>query len=278
MKMKEICVSERPREKMLAKGATALSEAELLAVLLRSGTREKGVLDLANSLLMLSGGSLVGLFSMKLDELRSISGIGPEKACSLMAAWELGRRFLEEGARMPKTPVTTARRVFELMIPLMKGMDHEEFWVLLLNKSNRLIRKQKLFSGGVDSTSIDTRMVMDECIRRKAVSIVLVHNHPSGDPKPSQADIAWTRKIQHACRSFDIKMLDHVVISDESFFSLADDRLYGGGGGNGVPAAPVALAAVPAPVPTTVPVAVEAVVGAPPALVTAPLPVIAPEQ
>ena len=142
MKMKEICVSERPREKMLAKGAAALSEAELLAVLLRSGTRETGVLDLANSLLMLSGGSLVGLFSMKLDELRSISGIGPEKACSLMAAWELGRRFLEEGARMPKTPVTTARRVFELMIPLMKGMDHEEFWVLLLNKSNRLIRKQ----------------------------------------------------------------------------------------------------------------------------------------
>ena len=293
MKMKEICVSERPREKMLAKGAAALSEAELLAVLLRSGTRETGVLDLANSLLMLSGGSLVGLFSMKLDELRSISGIGPEKACSLMAAWELGRRFLEEGARMPKTPVTTARRVFELMIPLMKGMDHEEFWVLLLNKSNRLIRKQKLFSGGVDSTSIDTRMVMDECIRRKAVSIVIVHNHPSGDPKPSQADIAWTRKIQHACRSFDIKMLDHVVISDESFFSLTDNRLYGGGGGNGngvpgsgaktpanapVPAAPVALAAVPAPVPTTVPAAVEAVVGAPPAPVTAPLPVIAPEQ
>ena len=290
MKMKEICVSERPREKMLAKGAAALSEAELLAVLLRSGTRETGVLDLANSLLMLSGGSLVGLFSMKLDELRSISGIGPEKACSLMAAWELGRRFLEEGARMPKTPVTTARRVFELMIPVMKGMDHEEFWVLLLNKSNRLIRKQKLFSGGVDSTSIDTRMVMDECIRRKAVSIVIVHNHPSGDPKPSQADIAWTRKIQHACRSFDIKMLDHVVISDESFFSLADDRLYGGGGngvpGSGVPGsgaktpatAPVALAAVPAPVPTTAPVAVEAVVGAPPAPVTAPLPVIAPEQ
>lgn len=273
MKMKEICVSERPREKMLAKGAAALSEAELLAVLLRSGTREKGVLDLANSLLMLSGGSLVGLFSMKLDELRSISGIGPEKACSLMAAWELGRRFLEEGARMPKTPVTTARRVFELMIPLMKGMDHEEFWVLLLNKSNRLIRKQKLFSGGVDSTSIDTRMVMDECIRRKAVSIVIVHNHPSGDPKPSPADIAWTRKIQLACRSFDIKMLDHVVISDESFFSLTDNRLYGGGGGNGVPA----------PVPTTAPAAVEAVVGAPaasvaPVPVTAPLPVIAPEQ
>ena len=290
MKMKEICVSERPREKMLAKGAAALSEAELLAVLLRSGTRETGVLDLANSLLMLSGGSLVGLFSMKLDELRSISGIGPEKACSLMAAWELGRRFLEEGARMPKAPVTTARRVFELMIPLMKGMDHEEFWVLLLNKSNRLIRKQKLFSGGVDSTSIDTRMVMDECIRRKAVSIVIVHNHPSGDPKPSQADIAWTRKIQHACLSFDIKMLDHVVISDESFFSLTDNRLYGGGG-NGVPAngvpgsgaktpatAPVALAAIPAPVPTTVPAAVEAVVGAPPVPVTAPLPVIAPEQ
>ena len=99
MKMKEICVSERPREKMLIKGAAALSEAELLAVILRSGTKENGVMDLANSLLILSGGSLVGLFAMKLDELRTISGIGPEKACSLMAACELGRRFLEEGAR-----------------------------------------------------------------------------------------------------------------------------------------------------------------------------------
>ena len=235
MKMKEICVSERPREKMLIKGAAALSEAELLAVILRSGTKENGVMDLANSLLILSGGSLVGLFAMKLDELRTISGIGPEKACSLMAACELGRRFLEEGARMPKAPVTTARRVFELMIPVMKGLDHEEFWVILLNKSSRLIRKEKLFSGGIDSTNIDVRMVMEECIRRKAVSIVVVHNHPSGDPKPSSVDVAWTRKIERACASFDIRLLDHVIISDESFYSFNDSRIYGGrdGGGNG---------------------------------------------
>ena len=227
MKMKDICVSERPREKMLIKGAAALSVAELLAVILRSGTRENGVMELSNSLLLLSGGSLVGLFSMDIEDLRSISGIGPEKACSLMAACELGRRFLEEGSRMPKMPVTTARRVYELMIPSMKGLGHEEFWVLLLNKNNRLIRKEKLSSGGIDSTVIDTRMVMEECIRRKAVSIIVVHNHPSGDPKPSEADIAWTRKMQLACKSFDIRLQDHVIVSDESFWSFNDAQLYG---------------------------------------------------
>ena len=227
MKIRELCETERPREKMLIKGAAALSEAELLAVLLRSGTRECGAVDLANKLLALTEGSLVRLFSMTLPELKQISGIGSEKACSVMAACELGRRFLEEEVKNDSTPLNTARRVYELMIPSMKGMTHEEFWVLFLNKQNRLLAKQKLSSGGLDSTVIDNRMVMQAALQRNAAAIILVHNHPSGDPKPSHGDITMTQELNKACKSFGIHLLDHVVLSDSSFFSFADDRLYG---------------------------------------------------
>ena len=227
MKIKELCETERPREKMLVKGAAALSEAELLAVLLRSGTRECGAVDLANKLLSLAEGSLVKLFSMTLPDLKQISGIGSEKACSVMAACELGRRFLEEEVKNDPVPLNTARRVYELMIPSMKGMAHEEFWVLFLNKQNRLLAKQKLSSGGLDSTVIDNRMVMQAALQRNAAAIILVHNHPSGDPKPSHGDITMTHELNSACKSFGIHLLDHIVLSDSSFFSFADDRLYG---------------------------------------------------
>lgn len=227
MKMKEICAAERPRERMLAKGAAALSEADLVAVLLRSGTREVGVVDLANRLLALAEGSLVRLFSMSLQDMQKLSGIGPEKACSVMAACELGRRFLEEEARVSKTPLTTARRVYEIMIPSMKGMRHEEFWVLFLNKNNRLAGKERLSSGGMDSTVIDTRMVMNACMQKGACSIILVHNHPSGDPKPSHADISKTEALRKACSAFGVGLLDHVIVCDDCFWSFADDRLYG---------------------------------------------------
>ena len=225
--MKDICATERPREKMLGKGAAALNEAELLAVLLRSGTRETGVVDLANQLLSLAEGSLVKLFSMRYADMKAVSGIGPEKACSIMAACELGRRFLEEEARVSKTPLTTARRVFELMIPSMKGMGHEEFWVLFLNKNNRLLGKECLSSGGMDSTVIDNRMVMKACVQKGACSIILAHNHPSGDPKPSHEDIKRTEALRKACSAFGVGLLDHVIVSDGCFWSFADDRLYG---------------------------------------------------
>ena len=227
MKMKDICETERPREKMLSKGAAALGEAELLAVLLRSGTREIGVVELANRLLSLAEGSLVRLFSMTCAEMKTLSGIGTEKACSVMAACELGRRFLEEEARVSKTPLTTARRVYEIMIPTMKGMGHEEFWVLFLNKNNRLLGKECLSSGGMDTTVIDNRMVMQACLQRGATSILLVHNHPSGDPKPSHDDIKRTEALRKACSAFGVGLLDHVIVSDDCFWSFADDRLYG---------------------------------------------------
>ena len=227
MKIKDLCESERPREKMLLKGPAALGDAELLAVLLHSGTREIGAVELANRFLAMADGSLTRLFTMSYSEMKTLPGIGPFKACSIMAAFELGRRFLEEEVHTGKSPITTPRRIYELMIPSMKGMGHEEFWVLFLNKANRLIAKEKLSSGGKDSTMIDTRMVMEACLQRGATSIVLVHNHPSGDPRPSRYDIACTSSLSKACSAFTIKMMDHIIVSDGSFWSFADDRLYG---------------------------------------------------
>ena len=227
MKIKELCETERPREKMLAKGAAALSEAELLAVLLRSGTRETGALDLAHRLLSLAEGSLTNLFSMSMPAMQKLHGIGPEKACSVMAAFELGRRFLEDESRRGNVTLNTPRRIYELMIPCLKGLAHEELWVLFLNKNNRLIGKQKLSSGGLDTTVIDNRLVMQACVERCATSIVLVHNHPSGDPHPSHDDIVCTAQLRKACSSFNIILLDHVVVCDTTFWSFADERLYG---------------------------------------------------
>lgn len=227
MKIKELCESERPREKMLAKGAAALSEAELLAVLLRNGTREMGALDLAHRLLNLAEGSLTSLFKMSMPAMRKLSGIGPEKACSVMAAFELGRRFLEDESGGRNVPINTPRRIYELMIPCLKGLTHEELWVLFLNKNNRLIGKQKLSSGGLDTTVIDNRLVMQACVERCATSIVMVHNHPSGDPHPSHDDIVCTAQLRKACSSFNIILLDHVVVCDTTFWSFADERLYG---------------------------------------------------
>ena len=227
MKIKELCESERPREKMFEKGAAALSEAELLAVLLRSGTREAGVLDLAHRLLNMAEGSLTKLFRMSVPAMRKLPGIGPEKACSVMAAFELGRRFLEDESRDRDVPLNTPRRVFELMIPYMKGLGHEELWVLFLNKNNRFTGKLKLSSGGMDTTVIDNRLVMQACVERCATSIVLVHNHPSGDPRPSHNDIVCTAQLRKACSSFNIILLDHVVVCDTTFWSFADERLYG---------------------------------------------------
>ena len=172
MKIKELCESERPREKMLSKGAAALSEAELLAVLLRSGTRESGVLDLAHRLLNMAEGRLTKLFCMSMQSMQKLPGIGPDKACSVMAAFELGRRFLEEEARRGDVPLNTPRRIYELMVPSMKGLTHEELWVLFLNKNNRLVGKQKLTSGGMDTTVIDNRLVMQACVERCAASVV----------------------------------------------------------------------------------------------------------
>ena len=227
MKIKDLSAAERPREKMLARGAQGLSDGELLAVLLRSGTRDGSALDLARQLLDLSGGRLGALFNLPREKMLSLPGVGPGKAASVLAAFELGRRFLLEESSVLKIPLVTARKVWEVMIPRLKGLQHEECWVLLLNDHNYLIDKVLVTSGGGRNTVIDVRQIVRMALDRYASSVILVHNHPSGNPTPSRADITQTDQLRRAVRSVGLELLDHVVVSDDCFFSFSDDRMYG---------------------------------------------------
>ena len=226
MKIKDLSADERPREKMLSRGAQSLSDGELLAVLLRSGTREGSALDLARQLLALAGGKLGALFNLPPEKMFSLPGVGPGKAACVIAAFELGRRFLLEESSVVKTPLVTARKVWEVMIPRLKGLQHEECWVLLLNDHNYLIDKILVTTGGGNNTVIDVRQIVRMALDRYASSVILVHNHPSGNPTPSRADISRTDAVRKAVRSVGVELLDHIVVSDDCFFSFSDDRMY----------------------------------------------------
>ena len=226
MKIKELSAAERPREKMLSRGAGSLSDGELLAVLLRSGNRDASALDLARQLLGLADGRLSALFNLPQERMLSLPGIGPGKAASVIAAFELGRRFLQEEFSLVKKPLLTARSVYETMLPQLKGLQHEECWVLFLNDHNYLAGKTKVTSGGGSSTVIDVRQVIRTALDRGASAIILVHNHPSGNPTPSPADVRQTDAVRKGVGAVGLTLLDHVVVADDSFFSFSDDRMY----------------------------------------------------
>lgn len=226
MKIKDLCADERPREKMLARGAGSLSDGELLAVLLRNGNRDESALDLARRLLSLAGGRLGTLFNLSPDKLRSLHGIGPCKSASVLAAFELGRRFLLEESSVVKTPLMTARQIYDRMIPQLKGLQHEECWILFLNEHNYLLDRIRASSGGGNSTVIDIRQIIRTALDKRAASLILVHNHPTGNPTPSAADIRHTDELRRGVSAVGLVLLDHVVVADDSFFSFADDRMY----------------------------------------------------
>ncbi|MBO4596196.1 MAG: DNA repair protein RadC [Bacteroidales bacterium] len=226
MKMREMCAADRPREKMMERGPGGLGNAELLAVLLRTGNREESAVELAQKLLKMADGSLVRLFGWNAAKLCSMPGIGPYKAAGVLAAFELGRRFLQEGAPVEKRPLLTPRMIYDLMAPVLKGLDHEECWVLGFNVSCYLVGRQKLTQGAMNSTAIDSRQVLKAALDWGAHSVVLMHNHPSGNPRPGPEDIRQTERVKQACSAFGIQLSDHIVFCDDSFFSFADDRPY----------------------------------------------------
>ena len=226
MKIKDLRADERPREKMLARGAGSLSDGELLAVLLRSGNRTCSALDLGRQLLDLGDGRLSALFNLSQDKMLSLPGIGPGKAAGVLAAFELGRRFLQEESSVVKTPILTARRVHELMIAQLKGLQHEECWVLFLNDHQYLIGKERVSSGGGNSTTFDIRQIIRLALDKGASALILVHNHPSGNPTPGQADIQRTNELRKGLSAVGLTLLDHVVVADDCCFSFADDRMY----------------------------------------------------
>lgn len=224
MRLKEMCADEMPRERLLEKGAAALSNVELLAILLRTGRDGKNVIEMAREVLRSGDGLLGGVAQMSVESLCRVSGIGPGKAVTLAAAFELGRRAASEKAD-DGCQLSSPARVFSLMLPVMKNLDHEECWALLLNKANRLICREKMSSGGMESTVIDSKSVIRKAIEKKASGVILVHNHPSGNALPSQADINQTRVLDKALKTCELSLLDHVIIGQNGYYSFADEEI-----------------------------------------------------
>jgi len=222
--LKTWAVEERPREKVLANGIQYLSDSELLAILLGSGTRNITAVELARQILLESGNSLHELGRQNIGDLVKIKGIGPAKGITVMAAMELGRR--RAATQQPeKIPVKSSETVFRLFHPLLGDIDHEEFWLLMLNRANRILGRFKVSQGGLSGTVIDTRIILKKALDNLSSSIIVCHNHPSGNNQPSDADVKITEKLKKAAGMLEIKLLDHVIIADKSYFSFADEGL-----------------------------------------------------
>lgn len=224
MRIKDLCPDERPREKLRLRGAKALSNAELLAILLGSGTGGKSVLEVAQELMKTAGGRLNLLGAMPLERLITQKGVGEVRAITLAAALELGRRTFEESAIADKRSLTSPEMVFRLMLPTLKNLDHEECWALFLNKANFLISKEMITSGSLESTLVDTARILKRAIEKQSCHVILVHNHPSGSPLPGPADIHQTECVKRALSSVGISLMDHVVVAEDSFFSFSEER------------------------------------------------------
>ena len=225
MKLKELRKDEMPRERLLNKGAETLTDTELLAILLRTGRGGANVIDVAREMLNAGGGHLCDLALMSTEMLCQIDGVGPSKAVTIAAAFEIGRRVALEMSESPKLSISSPSAVYKTMLPTFIHLDHEECWILHLNKGNRVIHKEKVSSGGMDSTVMDTRIIIRKALERKATGIIMAHNHPSGNALPSTADLTQTRALHKALKTCDISLVDHVIIGRGSYYSFADEQL-----------------------------------------------------
>jgi DNA repair protein RadC len=216
--------TDQPREKLLIKGKDALSNSELVAILIGSGNREESAVALCQRILASTDNNLNVLGKLSVADLMQFKGIGEAKAISIVAALELGRRRRVEDALI-LDKIDSSKSVFELMQPIIGELPHEEFWILYLNNSNKVLHKSQLSKGGITGTLVDTRLVLKEALQIGAVALILAHNHPSGTLQPSQADKLITTKLKTAAESLDIKVLDHLIITETHYFSFADEAL-----------------------------------------------------
>ncbi len=224
LSIKSWAEEDRPREKLMLKGKASLSEAELIAILIGSGTPSMSAVDLAKQILSTYQNNLNELAKLGIKELRTFKGIGEAKAISIVAALELGRR--RKGSEIIKRPkITSSSLVYELMKENLLDLKHEEFWVVLLNRSNTVIEKVLVSSGGVSGTVADPKIIFKAALDKLASGVLLVHNHPSGNLKPSHQDIQLTKKLVESGRVLEIPVLDHVIFTDESYYSFADEGL-----------------------------------------------------
>jgi DNA repair protein RadC len=213
---------DRPREKMLLKGRQSLSDAELIAILLVSGTRSESAVDLAKNLLKRARHNLAELSRMNLSEIVTIRGIGQARALSVLAALELGRRRNEADV-LAREKITRSRDAYEIFRSTMGDRPYEEFWIILLNKANKVLGKCNISEGGVSGTVVDPKKIFKISLDHHASAIILGHNHPSGVVTPSEADTRITKKIHDAGALLDVNVLDHLIIGDDSYYSFADE-------------------------------------------------------
>ena len=223
MKIKDLNADERPRELMLKSGAQNLSGAQLLAILLRTGNRSRNVLDVARDLLYSAEGSLNILSDMSLEKMCEVKGIGMDKAVTVAAAFELGRRLNSERDD-GKVMITCASKAIRVLRPLFSSMETEELWCLFLKRSRRIISSERISSGGETLTEVNIKKIVRRSLDLKASAVILSHNHPSGNPKPSEADLKMTRKVKQALETFEIMLMDHIIVTEDDHFSFNDEN------------------------------------------------------
>ena len=216
---------DRPREKLMLKGKEVLSNAELIAVLIGSGSRNESAVDLGKRILS-SVGNLNSLGKLSLSQLMSFKGIGEAKAVTIVAALELGRRQRSEATLQFNNKVTSSKVVFEIMQPIIGELFHEEFWVIFLNNSSKIISKAQLSKGGITGTIVDVRLVFKLALENRATGLILCHNHPSGSLIPSDADKQITKKMKTAGEILDVKVLDHLIITESKYYSFVDEGIF----------------------------------------------------
>jgi DNA repair protein RadC len=215
---------DRPREKLLRGGRLSLSDAELLSILIGTGNRKENAVELARRILGASGNSLNRLAGYSVSDLTRFEGIGKVKALKIITALELGRRRGGE-TEDEKPRITSSHSVFQLMQPLIGDLGHEEFWIIYLNGANRMETRVQLSKGGMTATLVDVRLIFKLAIQHGSTSLILCHNHPSGNLTPSEADKSLTRKIMRGGELLDVKVLDHVIITERGHFSFVDEDL-----------------------------------------------------
>lgn len=216
---------DKPREKLMLKGKNALSDTELIAILIGSGSRNESAVSLSKRILASVDNNLNALGKLSLKQLMEFKGIGEAKAITIAAALELGRRRrAEETLDLKK--ITSSKAVFEIMQPIIGELPHEEFWVLYLNNSNKVVYKSQLSKGGITGTVVDVRLIFKIALEQNATSIILTHNHPSGKLLASDADKEVTKKLKLAGEQLDVKVLDHIIITEKEYLSFQDEGIF----------------------------------------------------
>lgn len=224
LSISQLAIDDRPREKLLTKGISALSDAELIAILIGSGTPELNAVDLSKLILSSVGNNLNDLAKLRIEDLTKFKGIGEAKAINIVSALELGRRKKDQQYPV-KEKISSSRDVYNIMKPHLLDLNHEEFWVLLLNRSNIVLKKVQISNGGVSGTFVDAKLIFKSALDHLASSVILVHNHPSGNIQPSIADKNLTKKLQTAGKSMDIPITDHIIFTDNGYLSFCDEDM-----------------------------------------------------